>query len=132
MAPASPSATRSKRGNPLTDGWSPSVIPSPRGTWSRSGGVKEKVGQPILAAAGFPPALAAGEDLRRGEKPPERRLAGKIACPTVGKESCDSFKRFDDPPRSAWPGTGNCRPDFGTGFRRPGDCPDSRSARANA
>jgi len=41
------------------------------------------VGQPILAAAGFQPALFG--DRKRSpapKKPPERRLQGKIACPT--------------------------------------------------
>src|ERR1035438_6479566 len=108
MAPASPSATKSKRRRPPTDGCFPSVIPSPRGTWSRSGGAKEmslalrrfrcSVAHALLRAASTLVStlcgaanpgcrrLSAGACRVRGfapgpEKPPERRLQARLPAP---------------------------------------------------
>jgi hypothetical protein len=41
--------------------------------------VEQNVGQTILAAAGFEPALGRG---RSRSEPPGKAAAGKIACPT--------------------------------------------------
>jgi len=41
------------------------------------------VGRPILAAAGFQPALATSGDAFLVEKPPGKAAAGNIARPTI-------------------------------------------------
>ena len=58
------------------------------------------VGQPILAAAGFQPALCRARGLVHGPKePPERRLRARLPAPQLMQKCCDAQSKWHWPKR---------------------------------
>src|ERR1017187_1276693 len=88
MARERPSAAQSKLRKPWTDGCFPSVIPSPHGTWSRSGGAKEM----SLPAMAVRSGAAACEDSRRGRESRLEAAAARIGRPTGVDTSVDAAR----------------------------------------